>query len=77
MGQYWRLVNIDRWAVLGETKWGLKVPEVVEDASSEQLVGMLQRRRWVEFKPSPERLAASKGARLAEFTPGFNKTDMS
>lgn len=63
MGQYWHLVNIDRWAVLGRYDWGLKLLEVVDDRSAEQLLGMLRKRDWIEYKPPQERLRASKNAR--------------
>jgi hypothetical protein len=48
MGQYWKLVNIDKRKVLAHDS-GLKLLEMLGDRALEPLVGLLRRPQWVPY----------------------------
>ncbi|KPM45011.1 hypothetical protein AK830_g1520 [Neonectria ditissima] len=59
MGQYWKLVNIDKERELRHVG-GLKLWEFVTSKSAEQLVGLLRTSDWLKFKIPSEMVTASK-----------------
>lgn len=58
MGQYWKLLNIDKRQEI--LHGAFKLEDFLADLSAEQLVGLLRPPKWVPFKIPSEKLQASK-----------------
>ncbi|KAK7217806.1 hypothetical protein V2G26_005809 [Clonostachys chloroleuca] len=59
MGQYWKLVNIDKRKVLAHDS-GLKLLEMLGDRALEPLVGLLRRPQWVPYFASSYEIQSCK-----------------
>ncbi|KAK7709358.1 hypothetical protein SLS64_006271 [Diaporthe eres] len=59
MGQYWKLVNIDRREKLLNND-GLKLVEILSGGSLEQLVELIRSPKWVPFSRSTNNIQVSK-----------------
>lgn len=59
MGQYWKLVNIDRREKLLNND-GLKLVEILGGRSLEQLVELIRSPKWVPFSRSTNNIQVSK-----------------
>uniref|UniRef100_A0A0B7JJH9 Uncharacterized protein n=1 Tax=Bionectria ochroleuca TaxID=29856 RepID=A0A0B7JJH9_BIOOC len=59
MGQYWKLVNIDKRKVLAHDS-GLKLLEMLGDRALEPLVGLLRRPQWVPYFASSYAIQSCK-----------------
>lgn len=62
MGQYWRLVDIDRRERL-YTDDGAKLLEILASESLEQLVELTRNLKWLPFRSSTNNLQAFKSHR--------------
>ncbi|KAK2599877.1 hypothetical protein N8I77_011597 [Diaporthe amygdali] len=60
MGQYWKLVNIDRQEELLNNGGGRKLVEILGGGSLEQLVELIRNPKWIPFRSSISHLHASK-----------------
>lgn len=60
MGQYWKLVNIDKREKLLNVDGGLKMGGILGSGMLEQLVELIRNQKWVPFSGSTKHLQVSK-----------------